>query len=64
MIQEILTLLVLVAVGIWLVARFRVKTDKEAGPCGGCASSSCGGCPAIDLKAEAERRKKERNQKL
>lgn len=64
MIQEILTALTLTTIAVVLTIRLRKSVRKSDGPCGGCASRSCGGCPALDLKEEAERRKAERNKNL
>ena len=57
MIQEILTGVVLAGVVIYLVWKIRKTGSASNSPCGGCTASGCDGCPAIDLKAEAERRK-------
>ena len=57
MIQEILTGVVLVGVAFYLVWKIRKAGAGSNSPCGGCTATGCEGCPAIDLKAEAERRK-------
>lgn len=60
MIQEILTGIVVVGSLVYLLLRLRKTGSSQNSPCGGCTSNTCNGCPAIDLKAEAERRKQQR----
>lgn len=57
MIQKILTCIVLIGIFVYLVFKIRNIGQTRNSPCGGCTASGCEGCPAIDLKAEAERRK-------
>lgn len=60
MIQEILTGIVVIGSLVYLLLRLRKTGSSKNSPCGGCTSNTCSGCPALDLKAEAERRKLQR----
>ncbi len=61
MIQEILTGLTIAGAIIFLLWKIRKTGSASKSPCGGCTASGCAGCPALDLKAEAERRMELRN---
>lgn len=60
MIQEILTGIFVAGAIVYLLLKLRKTGSSNKSPCGGCTSNTCKGCPAIDLKAEAERRKQQR----
>ncbi|HAW58953.1 MAG TPA: hypothetical protein DCX03_08090 [Bacteroidales bacterium] len=57
MIQKILTFIIVISAVFWVVYRFYRFSKRNSSPCDGCISKDCNSCPAIDLKAEAERRK-------
>ncbi|MGC8864700.1 MAG: hypothetical protein ACP5O2_03155 [Bacteroidales bacterium] len=59
MIQEILTGIAIIAAMSYILLKLKKTGSTNNSPCGGCSSNSCNGCPALDLKAEAERRKQQ-----
>ena len=63
MIQKILTFIIVISAVFWVVYRFYRFSKQNVCPCGGCISKNCSSCPAIDLKAEAERRKNAKSEK-
>lgn len=60
MIQELLTGIVIAGTVFYLLLKLRKTGSSQNSPCGGCTSKYCNGCPAIDLKAEADHRKQQR----